>query len=184
MKRGHLSRLSGQEVILLAILLVGIPTLTTATEPGSSTAASNSSAPPPAGDVQDAPTQYAIASRLLTQNSETDYAQGLEWLSRAAKQNHAPALFDLANLYENGLYVQQDMAKALELYEQAAKQGYLDAQYNLGILYLKRPRNYAKAQFWLQQAANQNDRDAQYNLALLYDVEDTDKKANPSEKIG
>ena len=131
----------------------------------------------------DATVQFANAKKLLVNNGTADDLQaGLSWLQRAAAQGYAPALFELANLYENGTYVKQDNAKAVSFYEQAAKQGHLDSQYNLGLLYLRIIKDTDKGRYWLEQAAKQQDAEAQYNLALLYRFT-KDKQADPVKAI-
>ena len=130
-------------------------------------------------EPREAPQQFILATQLINQaDNPTSIQKGVKWLEQASKQNYAPALFELASLYEQGNYVTADMSKAFDLYEQAAKQGNRDAQYNLGILYLRKPHNLKLAQYWLEQAAKQKDLEAMYDLALFHDSADG-KSANP-----
>ena len=148
------------------------------TFPFSTSYATLSSVPMPATasqtepeSVQAAAEQFSLASKLLSKPSNPDELKsGVIWMEKAANQAYAPALFELANFYENGVHVKQDVSKAAKLYEQAAQQGHVDAQFNLGVLYLQAPADFKKARYWLEKAAQQKDAAAQYNLALIYET--------------
>ncbi|OQX01077.1 MAG: hypothetical protein BWK73_47225 [Thiothrix lacustris] len=166
-------------ITAVVLLILALPAL--AQDPSPTIATLSSAANILAPNTTEAATQFAKAKERLSKKPEgVDLQQGLDWLEQSAQQAHAPALFELANLYENGSYVKQDSAKAVELYEQAAKQGHLDAQYNVGLLYLRVIKNTEKASYWLEQAAQQHDSEAQYNLALLHDVAKS-TQADPDE---
>lgn len=58
----------------------------------------------------------------------------LRYMKKAAKENYAPALFNLGYYYETGLYVKKDAKKAGEYYTRAKEHGDADATLRLGIL--------------------------------------------------
>lgn len=74
--------------------------------------------------------QYNLGMALL----DSDPEQGIRWLQAAADQGLPAAQFALAQEYESGKRVDQDMPRALSLYRQAAERGFGLAQYWLGFL--------------------------------------------------
>jgi TPR repeat protein len=102
--------------------------------------------------------------------AENDQAAAL-WYERAARQGHAPAQFQLANLYAYGHAQPADGGDAMRLaaqwYFEAARQGHADAQYALGILFLAGSGVTAsptEARKWFARAARQGHADAQSYL--------------------
>ena len=65
--------------------------------------------------------------RLNPEDRRYDPLAAAEFLTDAAAAGSAEAQFELAQLYEAGLGVDQDVKKALSLYEMAADQDYADA---------------------------------------------------------
>jgi len=62
--------------------------------------------------------QYAAGTALLYGNGvPKDEAKGLLFLQKSADQGYAPALFQLARVYSDGLGVSKDEAKAIDYYE-------------------------------------------------------------------
>jgi len=58
-------------------------------------------------------------------NFKTDSAKGIELLKKAADQNFSWSIGLLAEIYEEGKYIQKDVARAYELYTKAAKLGHV-----------------------------------------------------------
>jgi TPR repeat protein len=55
-------------------------------------------------------------------------AKAIEWLQKAAAQQHTEALYDLGIMYRDGEGVTKDTMKAIELFKKAASQGHVKAQ--------------------------------------------------------
>lgn len=60
---------------------------------------------------------------LCGRGAAQDYRTAISWLEKAAAQNNAPAIANLAYCYSNGFGVAKDDARALELYRTAANLG-------------------------------------------------------------
>ena len=94
-----------------------------------------------------------------------------DWYQKAAAQNYAPALNNLARLYADGRGVQQDVPKAIELWSRAAEAGIVTARFNLGLQYAGGsgvPKDMKKAADYLLQAAESGLPEAQFAIAGLY----------------
>jgi uncharacterized protein len=94
-----------------------------------------------------------------------------QWYERAARRGHAPAQFELANMYAYGHARPADGSDAMRLaaqwYFEAARQGHADAQYALGILFLAGSgvaHSPAEARKWFARAAKQGHADARAYL--------------------
>jgi len=112
------------------------------------------------------------------ESGETDYAKAYQWLKLSADQGHPIGMYNLAVLYESGLFVARDTALANELYARAyrpmlelAEQGNLRAQVNLGYLLeigVGVDENLQAALRWYEKAANNGDPRAQYLVGYKY----------------
>jgi len=92
-------------------------------------------------------------------------------LSKSAAEGDIDAEFDLAECYEQGSGVQQDVDEALKRFRRAADAGHADAQYKLGAAYaygINVDQDYGEAIAWYQKAAEQGQVDAQYALGMTY----------------
>jgi hypothetical protein len=111
--------------------------------------------------------------RLNSQDTRYDPREAAQLLSRAAASGSAEAQFELAQLYEIGLGVEQDVPKALELYQSAADAEFPDAINDLGFLYFQGglgiPRDPDKALTYFERAANLRQPQAMFNYAALID---------------
>ena len=95
----------------------------------------------------------------------------LALLKPLADEGNPKAQYWLADIYENGLGVKQDMATAITLLEKSAAQGFVPAERHLGGLYLhgnETLQNFAKAQTWLHKAAVAGDAESQRELGHIY----------------
>lgn len=90
-----------------------------------------------------------------------NYDEAYYWFSKAAKQGHIDAMYDLAECYFEGAGdVIQDSEKGLELLTKAANTGHGLAAEKLADRYYKGEgvtRNYEKAVYWYTIAANANE---------------------------
>jgi len=103
----------------------------------------------------------------LTKNDEESTAV----FQSAAKQDYAPALFELAHLYMYGRGLNRSNNEAEKLLIRAANQGYTPAQFELACNYIVGhgfKKDYNKVQQWLQIAAELGDSPAQVLLGRLF----------------
>jgi TPR repeat protein len=75
-----------------------------------------------AADANDAPAQSVLGGYLLREQPRRA-EEALAWLRKGAAQDHPLALTDLANCYERGAFVEQDLTQALAWYSKAAQAG-------------------------------------------------------------
>ena len=103
---------------------------------------------------------YELANAL---KDKKRYTEAIKWLRKAAN-NDVKALFDLAEMYDYGLGVEQDYEKALELYLDCADRGDNRAKYSVAETYylLDREDLYWK---YLEESIEENNPDAMYELA-------------------
>jgi len=126
--------------------------------------------------------QFALAQALSDlAAAQTDQSEALDWLVRAAQLGLPAAQCALAERYEKGQGVAQDLKQATRLYRKAARQDHPQAQLALEYLDAKMGRQRA-GRFhpssaerrldpgrWLH-AAETGDADAKYCVGLMYDL--------------
>ena len=105
-----------------------------------------------------------------------DYNQATEWLAKAAKKKHAPALHQLGLCYLYGAGVLKDFSRGWELIQKAVKKSYPAAFYTTACCYrdgIYVTQDYRQWYSWLMKAAEMGDDDAQSDLgrAFLYGVQ-------------
>ena len=104
---------------------------------------------------------------------QQDYKKAVEWFTKAANRNFAPAQNSLGicTYYGYGMN-NMNHTKAFQLFLQAAKQGEEAAQNNVGNCYLNGIGLWEaqpdSAIYWYKKAAEQGCADAQYNLGTCY----------------
>jgi len=67
--------------------------------------------------------------------NEGRFEEALHEFNYLADRGYAPAMYELAKMYEGGFGVQRDYRKAAELYEKAVKKVHADSMFALGVLY-------------------------------------------------
>jgi len=111
--------------------------------------------------------------RLNSADNRYAPSEAVKFLNRASERGSAEAQFELAQLYEVGLGVEQDLERALELYMLAAEQEYPDALNDLGFIYyqggLGVTRDPALGLTYFQRAADLKQPQAMFNVAALID---------------
>ncbi|BBB25901.1 tetratricopeptide repeat protein [Amphritea japonica] len=97
------------------------------------------------------------------------------WLSIGGS-GRAEALFNLANMYAQGVGVKQNLKQAVSLYRESAEAGSRSSAYQLGIIYLNSSgfQNEERARYWLTVAALDGDNDAANLLAGLVNNDSSD----------
>lgn len=90
------------------------------------------------------------------------------WLNIQGR-GEAEAKFNLGNLYDQGVGVNQDTQQAIQYYRASAEAGSRASSYQLGLIYLNHPKfkNKVLAEYWLSKAAVAGDDDAAKLLATL-----------------
>ena len=116
----------------------------------------------------------ALASmRLNSLDKLYDPAKAAQLFAQAAEAGDPGAQFELAQLYERGIGVDQDVAKALELYEQSASADFADALNDLGFLNFNGAMGLApnkkRALDFFEKAADRRHPPAMYNFAAMID---------------
>jgi TPR repeat protein len=118
--------------------------------------------------------QHKMARYLMKGDDELELAADPEkarmWLERAARKNHAPSLFDLAQMLERGEGGPEDAERALDLYVRSADAGSPVAANHLGGLYRKGKGvevNLEKARGWYLRAARKKNRESLFALGLM-----------------
>ncbi|MDZ7737284.1 MAG: hypothetical protein U5P41_15305 [Gammaproteobacteria bacterium] len=99
-----------------------------------------------------------------------NYTEALHLLQAQALNGNAAAETRLADMYFQGLGVEQNYDRALLWYRRAAKRKYADAQFNLGNMYFMGEgvlKDHDKAREWYSKAAKQGHQAAANNLANL-----------------
>ena len=111
--------------------------------------------------------------RLNSQDTRYDPDKAAQLLTQAAEAGSAEAQFELAQLYEIGLGVEQDVERAVELYQAAADADFPDAINDLGFLYFQGglgiARDPDRALRYFERAANLRQPQAMFNYAALID---------------
>jgi TPR repeat protein len=130
---------------------------------------------------------------------QADRNKAIEWFEKAAAQGDAKAisrlklmkanatrfrktateagtgdkdsLYDLGNMYMEGVGTNIDYGKAITAFEQSASQGHIKSAYKLGLIYYEGSgvkRNSKLAFRWFRQAAEADYPAAQYYLGKMY----------------
>jgi len=107
-------------------------------------------------------------SRLkLMEANETRFGK----TASEASKGDRDSLYDLGNMYMEGVGTNIDYGKAVTSFEQSAGQGHIKSAYKLGLIYYEGSgvkRNGKHAFIWFRQAAEGGYPAAQYYLGKLY----------------
>lgn len=111
---------------------------------------------------------YDIAIEKINRG---DFQGAMEELKPLVELGLPLALYQQANLYENGFGVKQNYTLAFELYQRAAGRGIPEAQFALAQMYLDghgTPKSLRQGFEYTKRAADKGLAAAQYNLGLMY----------------
>ena len=125
-------------------------------------------APPTAADSSAHDAVSSLKAYALFKSGDFDTARDI-W-QRLADKGNTTAMINLANLFQQGMGVNEDQRKALEYVRRAAELGDGRAQYELGIEYEKGvlvERDIERAAYWLQRSAEEDDMDGQFAYGIL-----------------
>ena len=82
------------------------------------------------------PAQHALGVMYSQGQGVTpNLAMSAHWLEKAVTHKLPDSIYNLAQLYENGIGVRLNLPRAFTLYRQAARLGHAPSQYNLGLFY-------------------------------------------------
>ena len=101
----------------------------------------------------------------------------LQWVTKAANQGHAGALYYLGICNEEGRGMESNHGRARELYIKAAEQGHAEASNNLGAMAEKAGESQEAVMKHYQKAAAGGSIHGSYNLARLKETNE-----NPGDK--
>lgn len=106
-------------------------------------------------EARDVSAQYYMG---VMGKESREYSTALKWFSRAAT-HYLPALHELGELYEFGLYMgmhnaSTDLEQAAVCYRKCAELGYARSQHALGLLAFHK-KDFAQARHWLEKSAAQ-----------------------------
>lgn len=111
-------------------------------------------------DRGDPDSQFELGIRLVTgEGLKKSEKEGVEWVRKAAEQNHLRAQHAMGTFHEEGIGVEKNIAKAIEWYTRSANNGFPEAQHSMGIAFdLGRgvKKDPAEAAQWFRKAANQD----------------------------
>lgn len=150
-------------VYALSIGLSALPAMSNAAESAPDSSASNSAETTSASEAL-----FQKGSELIKQKK---LREGIQWLKKAAAQNHPEAIFELASYYELGIGVNKDYRMAESLYKQAINHGHRDAQFNLALLMINEQapfKDLKKARELMEGLAQKDDIDAKYSLSVMF----------------
>ncbi|MDR0524746.1 MAG: tetratricopeptide repeat protein, partial [Spirochaetaceae bacterium] len=118
-------------------------------------------------EPQDPQTQFELG---LGCHNVKNNEKAVYWYTKAAKQGHASAQYNLGFCYTRGEGVRKNDETAVQWFAKAAEQGLAQGQYVLGFSYHKGigiPQDTEKAVYWYEKAAKQGDSRAQEELQKL-----------------
>lgn len=109
-----------------------------------------------------------IAGELISFDEE----KGMEYLTKAAEQNHIEAIRRLGLYYDRGLkFFEKNIELAFQWYLKGAKEGDIECAYSVGYDYLVGngvEQNYEAAAKWLLNAAECGHELAEYTVGIMY----------------
>jgi TPR repeat protein len=125
-----------------------------------------------AAELGDANAQFEFARMLLTGNGiAKDPVKALEWMKKAAAQNHADALGGVGYFYAKGVAVPEDDKEAIVWFRKGAERGSTKAQLNLGRALARGDGgevNQEEGLRWIDRAAESGFLDARYSQGETY----------------
>ena len=105
-----------------------------------------------------------------------NYRKAADWYGCKAEQGDVVCQNILADMYYDGIGVEEDKDKAIKLYQKAANHGYAKSQYKLGSIYIAQ-NNISEAKKWFSKSAEQGFTDAQYGLGIILQSENNISEA-------
>jgi TPR repeat protein len=113
--------------------------------------------------------QFSLGAMLYFGGADT--AQAIEWIRKAAEQQHPSAEFQMGQVYDFGFGVEQSDREALAWYRRSAEHGSAAGQRAVGDFYQKGravTADAAEAARWYRLGADGDDLRAQYHLGQMF----------------
>jgi hypothetical protein len=110
-----------------------------------------------------------LAQRLLHQNREECWHEGIQWLFRAANAENSSAMLQLGFAYREGTGVTMDAATAAEWFIKAYHAGDKHAAIHAGRILLYPIGKAEEAVSWFLRAAKANQSESYISLAMIFD---------------
>lgn len=117
------------------------------------------------------PTPEELVEQGKNHFENENYTEAMACFQKAAEKGNAEAEYNIADLYLNGLGVEEDHETSAEWLKKSAEKDYPEAQNMLAVMYyggVGVPQDYEKAAKWAKRSAAYDMVDAQYVLASLY----------------
>ena len=117
----------------------------------------------------DAVAQFSLGAMLYFGSADT--TQAIEWIRKAAAQQHPSAEFHMGQVYDFGFGVERSETEALAWYRKAAEHGSAAGQRTLGDFYRNGrvvKADAVEAARWYRLGADGDDLRAQYHLGQMY----------------
>jgi TPR repeat protein len=125
-----------------------------------------------AAESGEAHAQFEFARALLTGNGvPKNPEKALEWMKKAAAQNHADALGGVGYFYAKGVAVPEDDEEAVKWFRKGAERGSAKAQLNLGLALANGKgveKNESEGLRWIDCAAQSRLPEARYAQGETY----------------
>ena len=120
---------------------------------------------------------FCMILPLKAENFSNDLNWDLAWTTKMASHGDMESQYELAQIFEKGIGVPQDMQRAIQYYEMAARQQHFPSMLKLGqILADDKPyQDLEKSLQWYIYAAQSGEVQAQLYLADYYQNENPDK---------
>jgi TPR repeat protein len=102
--------------------------------------------------------------------SSNDMEEALKLYRESAEQGNAFGQYNLANMFSNGIGINENQTEAAKWYKKSAEQGYAEAQTKLGYMYesgIGLNKDLEEAKKWYKKAADQGNETAIENLKVL-----------------
>jgi uncharacterized protein len=123
-------------------------------------------------ETGDSDSQYLLALSYLEPDS-LNADEAVKWLESASTAGHAQATFKLAEIFERGGIVKQNVRMAAAKCRLAAEAGLIDAYMMMAKMLLLGKgtmQDPDEAVDWYRKAAEKGNAEAQYNLGEMYRV--------------
>lgn len=119
--------------------------------------------------------QLKLAQTLMQFSLPQYDKAAFHWALKAGKQQHAEALFMLANCYYDGIGTEIDYQQAFKIFQRLAERDHFLAQYKVGQMLLEgqgSDKDVTAAKKWLTQAAMHHVNEAKEALKLYFNETD------------
>lgn len=111
---------------------------------------------------------YKYAEALATYCGSRKISEAVSYMTKAAKSDYPPALFNLGYFSEIGYGMRRDEKKAIDFYRRAKEHGDVDAAVRLGIASIKGGNPQEGVKVFTERAEN-NELCSMFDLAVCYE---------------